>query len=318
MRRSETGRYGPDGSAGIAAAVGGTPLVGLRGTAAGGARLAVKLEGCNPGGSIKDRAALFMIRDAEERGALAPGAMIVEPTSGNTGIGLSMIAGQAGYGVTVTMPDSMSAERRDVLASLGARVVLTPAAAGMRGAMIRAADIVRSTSGAWMPGQFGNPSNAEAHYRTTGPEIWEQSEGRIGTLVCGVGTGGTITGAGRFLKERDRSIRVIAVEPAASPVLGGGAAGAHSIEGIGAGFVPELLDLGVIDEVIAVTGVEAFEGARLLASRHGVFAGISSGAAAAAAKRLAGTGACSRGLTVIVCPDRGDRYLSTGLWEVRP
>ena len=317
MRRSETGRYGPDGSAGIAAAVGGTPLVGLRGTEAGGARLAVKLEGCNPGGSIKDRAALFMIRDAEERGALAPGAMIVEPTSGNTGIGLSMIAGQAGYGVTVTMPDSMSAERRDVLASLGARVVLTPAAAGMRGAMVRAADIVRSTPGAWMPGQFGNPSNAEAHYRTTGPEIWEQSEGRIGTLVCGVGTGGTITGAGRFLKERDRSIRVIAVEPAASPVLGGGAAGAHSIEGIGAGFVPELLDLGVVDEVIAVTGVEAFEGARLLASRHGVFAGISSGAASAAAKRLAGTGACSRGLTVIVCPDRGDRYLSAGLWEVR-
>ena len=252
--------------------------------------------------------------DAEERGLLQPGAVIVEPTSGNTGVALAYIGRQRGYRVVLTMPETMSQERRSLLAALGAELVLTEGARGMGGAIERAKELLESTPGAWMPDQFNNPANARAHYETTGPELWRDTDGGVDVLVAGVGSGGTITGAGRYLKEQNPAIRLVAVEPAESPVLSGGRPGPHKIQGIGAGFVPGTLDMGVVDEVVAVTGDEAYAAARELARTEGVLAGVSSGAAAHAARILAQR-PDMRGKTIaVVLPDTGERYLSTGLF----
>ena len=240
--------------------------------------------------------------------------MIVEPTSGNTGVALAYIGRQRGYRVVLTMPETMSQERRSLLAALGAELVLTEGARGMGGAIERAKELLESTPGAWMPDQFNNPANARAHYETTGPELWRDTDGGVDVLVAGVGSGGTITGAGRYLKEQNPAIRVVAVEPAESPVLSGGRPGPHKIQGIGAGFVPGTLDMGVVDEVVAVTGDEAYAAARELARTEGVLAGVSSGAAAHAARILAQR-PDMRGKTIaVVLPDTGERYLSTGLF----
>lgn len=294
--------------------IGNTPLLRLERFAPGGGILA-KLESFNPLSSAKDRAGLYMILDAEEKGLLGPGATIVEPTSGNTGVALAYIGRQRGYKVVLTMPETMSAERRALLSALGAELVLTEGAKGMSGAIAKARELLDTVPGAWMPDQFNNPANARAHYETTGPELWRDTDGQVDVLVAGVGSGGTITGAGRYLKEQRPDIRVVAVEPAASPVLSGGKAGPHPIQGIGAGFVPGTLDMGVVDEVIAVTGEEAKAAARKLAQTEGVLAGISSGAAAHAAWVLSQR-PDMRGKTIaVVLPDTGERYLSTGLFE---
>mgnify|MGYP001508677889 CR=1 FL=1 len=280
--------------------IGNTPLLRLERFAPGAGVLA-KLESFNPLSSAKDRAGLYMILDAEERGLLQPGAVIVEPTSGNTGVALAYIGRQRGYRVVLTMPETMSQERRSLLAALGAELVLTEGARGMGGAIERAKELLESTPGAWMPDQFNNPANARAHYETTGPELWRDTDGGVDVLVAGVGSGGTITGAGRYLKEQ-------------SPVLSGGRPGPHKIQGIGAGFVPGTLDMGVVDEVVAVTGDEAYAAARELARTEGVLAGVSSGAAAHAARILAQR-PDMRGKTIaVVLPDTGERYLSTGLF----
>ena len=293
--------------------IGNTPLLRLERFAPGAGVLA-KLESFNPLSSAKDRAGLYMILDAEERGLLQPGAVIVEPTSGNTGVALAYIGRQRGYRVVLTMPETMSQERRSLLAALGAELVLTEGARGMGGAIERAKELLESTPGAWMPDQFNNPANARAHYETTGPELWRDTDGGVDVLVAGVGSGGTITGAGRYLKEQNPAIRVVAVEPAESPVLSGGRPGPHKIQGIGAGFVPGTLDMGVVDEVVAVTGDEAYAAARELARTEGVLAGVSSGAAAHAARILAQR-PDMRGKTIaVVLPDTGERYLSTGLF----
>jgi len=279
------------------------------------ARLLAKLEMMNPAGSIKDRAALYMIEDAERSGKLKPGATIVEPTSGNTGIGLAAIAVGCGYRVILTMPDTMTVERRKLLAAYGAQIVLTEGAKGMSGAIARAEEIAANTPGAFMPTQFSNPANPRAHFETTGPEIWRDTDGQVDALVAGVGTGGTITGAGGYLKAQNPAVRVIAVEPAASPVLSGGAAGPHPIQGIGAGFVPGNLDVSIIDEIIAVTGEDAMETGRELARHEGVLAGISSGAALWAAMQVAGRADFAGKTVVAVLPDTGERYLSSALFE---
>ncbi|MCX5752958.1 MAG: cysteine synthase A [Candidatus Krumholzibacteria bacterium] len=300
----------------ILAAIGHTPLVRLNRIAEGcSAVLAAKLEGFNPGGSVKDRAALFMIDAAERQGILKPGGAIIEPTSGNTGIGLAVVASRRGYTLIAVMPDSMSIERRRILASYGARVVLTPGAQGMTGAVTEARRLVEETEGSFMPMQFDNPANVEAHRKTTGPEIWEETSGRVDGIVCGVGTGGTISGIGEILKEKRRDIRVIAVEPMESAVLSGRPAGRHSIQGIGAGFVPKILNRSVIDEIVPISSEEARATTLLLARTEGIFAGISSGAALAAALRVARRPENSHKLFVVVFPDRGENYLSTGLWE---
>ena len=285
--------------------IGSTPLLALERYVPGG-RVLAKLESFNPLSSAKDRAALYMIRDAEERGVLKPGATIVEPTSGNTGVGLSYIGRILGYRVVLTMPETMSQERRSLLAALGAELVLTEGAKGMSGAIARANELLETLSGAWMPDQFNNPANARAHYETTGPEIW---------LVAGVGSGGTITGAGRYLKEQDPAIRVVAVEPAESPVLSGGKPGPHKIQGIGAGFVPGTLDRSVVDRVVTVPGMEALAAGRALAETEGLLVGISSGAAAWAAKALAEAPEFAGKTIVTVLPDTGERYLSTELFQ---
>ena len=293
--------------------IGNTPLLALE-RYAPGARILAKLECFNPLSSAKDRAALYMIRDAEARGLLRPGSVLVEPTSGNTGVGLSYIAALRGYRVILTMPETMSAERRSLLSALGAELVLTPGPAGMQGAIDKANELLATLPGAWMPAQFDNPANARAHYETTGPELWRDTDGGVDVLVAGVGSGGTITGAGRYLKEQNPAIRVVAVEPAESPVLSGGRPGPHKFQGIGAGFVPGTLDMGVVDEVVAVTGDEAYAAARELARTEGVLAGVSSGAAAHAARILAQR-PDMRGKTIaVVLPDTGERYLSTGLF----
>ena len=297
--------------------VGGTPLLELQqyGKAAGaGSTLLAKLEYLNPAGSVKDRAALAMILDAEERGALRPGAAIIEPTSGNTGIGLAAIGIPRGYRVILTMPDSMSLERRTLLAAYGAELVLTPGSEGMAGAIRKAEELAQSLPGSFLPGQFSNPANAQAHYRTTGPEIWQDAEGRVDAFVAGVGSGGTITGVGRYLKEQNRSIQVVAVEPAGSPVLSGGKAGPHSLQGIGGGFVPEVLDTGIYDQVLQVTEADAYAAARLLARTEGILVGISAGAALWAATALSRQPAWSGRRMVVLLPDTGDRYLSTPLF----
>ena len=297
-------------------AVGGTPLVQLRRFGAGtGARLLVKLESMNPLGSIKDRLAVALIDDAEARGHLGPGGSIVEPTSGNTGIGLAFVCANRGYRLILTMPESMSIERRKLLIHLGAELVLTPAAEGMRGAVARAEAIQRDRPGSFLPNQFANQANPAMHRRTTGPEIWRQTEGQIDAFVAGVGTGGTITGAGGFLKEQQAGLHVVAVEPAASPVLSGGAPGPHKIQGIGAGFVPAILDCTVIDEVIQVNDGDAIQQARALARQEGILCGISGGAALAGALRLAVRPGFHGKRIVVILPDTGERYLSTALMD---
>lgn len=298
--------------------IGHTPLVeltNLEREMALSAQVAVKLESRNPGCSVKDRAAFSMIEDAEKRGLLRPGGTIVEPTSGNTGIGLAMVAASRGYHAIFTMPETMSVERRKLLAAYGAKLVLTDGAKGMKGAIEKAQEIVAETAGGYMPSQFENGANADAHFRTTGPEIWEDTDGEVDILVAGVGTGGTITGAGAYLKSKNPAIRVVAVEPAASPVLSGGQPGKHPIQGIGAGFVPKLLDTDIYDDIIQVAGEDALAAGRLLAQKEGLLVGISSGAAAHAALELARKPENAGLLIVAVMPDTGERYLSTALFE---
>ena len=298
--------------------IGRTPLLKLNRYAAekeyGGAILA-KLEYLNPAGSAKDRAALFMVNDAEKRGILKPGGTVIEPTSGNTGIGLAMVAVRRGYRVIIVMPDSMSKERRTLMAAYGAELVLTPGCEGMKGAIEKAEALKKAIPGSFILGQFENPANAEAHYRTTGPEIWEDTEGRVDLFVAGVGTGGTVTGVGRYLKEQNPEVKIVAVEPASSPLLSKGYAGPHGLQGIGANFVPELLDREIYDEVITVTEEEAFGAARTLAKTEGILCGISSGAALFAGETLAKRKENTGKNIVVLLPDTGDRYLSTALYE---
>jgi cysteine synthase A len=278
------------------------------------ARLLVKLEGKNPAGSVKDRVAKQMLDEAVESGKLCPGATVIEPTSGNTGIGLSALAAARGYKTVIVMPDSMSKERQMLMTAYGAQLVLTPGAKGMAGAIEKAKELEKETQNSFIAGQFENPANPKAHFDTTGPEIFRDTDGKVDIFVAGVGTGGTITGVGKFLKSKNPNIRVVAVEPADSPVLSGGTAGAHPLQGIGAGFIPDVLDADVIDEIITVTGDEAFEAARQLAKTEGVLAGISSGAALHAALLVASRPE-NKGKTVVtLLPDLGDRYLSTALF----
>ena len=292
--------------------IGRTPLLELKTETP--ARILVKLECFNPGGSAKDRAAKAMLDDAEKRGILKPGAVIIEPTSGNTGIGLALVGSLRGYRAIIVMPDSMSVERQKLIRAYGAEVVLTPGSLGMTGAIAKAEELAASIPGSFIPGQFVNPANAQAHFDTTGPEIWEDTEGNVDIFVAGVGTGGTITGVGRYLKEKNAKVQVVAVEPAASPVLSGGQAGPHGLQGIGANFVPEVLDRVVIDEVVTATEAGAFSAAREFGRKQGVLVGISSGAALWAAKEIA----CrpeNEGKTIVaLLPDSGERYLSTALF----
>ncbi len=292
--------------------IGRTPLLELVGLE-NGARILAKLEYLNPAGSVKDRVAKAMIDDAEARGLLTPGSVIIEPTSGNTGIGLCAVAAARGYRAMIVMPDSMSAERIMLMKAYGAEVVLTPGAEGMAGAIAKAEELQKEIPGSFIPGQFDNPANAKAHFDTTGPEIWEDTAGEVDIFVAGVGTGGTITGTGAFLKSKNSGIRVVAVEPAGSPVLSGGKAGKHGLQGIGAGFVPTVLDTNVYDQVIAVTEAQAYDAARLLGKKAGILVGISSGAALYAAMEI---GKENPGKTIVVLlPDTGDRYLSTDLFQ---
>ena len=279
------------------------------------ARIAVKIESFNPGGSVKDRIALSMIEDAEARGVLAPGATIIEPTSGNTGVGLAWIGRVKGYKVILTMPETMSRERRSLLKAYGAELVLTPGTEGMKGAIRKAEELRDATPGAIILGQFVNPANPVAHEKYTGEEIWNDTEGQVDIFIAGAGTGGTVSGTGRALKRHKPELRVIAVEPAGSPVLTEGHAGPHKIQGIGAGFVPDTLDRSVVDEVLTVADEAAFEGMRLLSRREGILAGISSGAAFSAALEVARREENAGKLVVALLPDTGERYLSTGLFE---
>ena len=298
--------------------IGGTPLLELTHIAQGEnlpARVLAKLEYFNPAGSAKDRVALSMIRDAEEKGILKKGSTIIEPTSGNTGIGLACVAASRGYRTIIVMPDSMSAERQMLMKAYGAELVLTPGALGMSGAIAKAEELAGEIPGSFIPDQFGNPANAKAHYETTGPEIWADTDGKLDIFVAGVGTGGTITGVGRYLKEKKPSVEIVAVEPADSPLLSGGKAGPHGLQGIGANFVPAVLDTGIYDRIIPVTTDDAYEAARMMGKTEGVLVGISSGAALHAALNLAREEE-NRGKTIVVLlPDTGDRYLSTGLFQ---
>ena len=294
----------------VNALIGNTPLVDLTALSNGSARILGKYEATNPGGSVKDRIARAMLDAAEKEGRLAPGGTVIEPTSGNTGVGLAMLAAARGYHMILVMPDTMSVERRRLAASYGAEIVLTPGAEGMKGAVAKADEIAQETPGSIVAGQFVNPANPQAHYETTGPEIWNATEGTVDVLVAGVGTGGTISGAARFLKEHKASVRAVAVEPAESPVLSGGAPGKHRIQGIGAGFVPEVYDAAVVDEVHPVTSDAAVATKRRLAAELGVLVGISAGAAVAAAIELAESGAYDGKTIVAILPDTGERYLS--------
>ena len=294
--------------------IGRTPLLEVSGFPGQGARIALKLEYFNPGGSVKDRVALSMIENAEAKGLLKPGATIVEPTSGNTGVGLAWVAASKGYKVILTMPDSMSLERRNLLKALGARLELTPGAEGMKGAIRRAEELRDSIPGAIIPGQFVNPANPAAHERTTGPEIWDATEGAVDIFVAGVGTGGTVSGVGRALKARKPEVRIVAVEPASSAVLSTGVAGKHKIQGIGAGFVPKTYDASVVDEILPVADDDAIRASRLLAAHEGLLVGISSGAAFSAALELSNRPDNKGKLIVALLPDTGERYLSTILY----
>lgn len=279
------------------------------------ARVLAKLEYLNPAGSVKDRAALSMIRDAEQKGLLKEGTVIVEPTSGNTGIGLAAVAAARGYRVVIVMPETMSLERRQLMRAYGAELVLTEGSKGMSGAVEKAQQLVQQIPGAFLAGQFTNPANPQAHFETTGPEIWQDTEGHVDVFVAGVGTGGTITGVGRYLKSQDPAVHIVGVEPAASPLLSKGTAGPHKIQGIGANFVPQVLDTAIYDELLAVTDQDAFAAGRLMARTEGVLVGISSGAALWAAVELAKRPE-NRGKTIVtLLPDTGDRYLSTGMFD---
>ena len=279
------------------------------------ATVLVKLEYFNPAGSVKDRVALQMIETAEKEGKLLPGGTIVEPTSGNTGIGLAAMGIARGYKVILTMPESMSVERRQLLAAYGAELVLTPAKEGMNGAVKRAEELAARTPNSFLAGQFNNPANPSAHYRSTGPEIWHDTDGQVDIFVAGVGTGGTVSGVGRYLKEKNPAVKIVAVEPAASPLLSGGTAGGHGLQGIGANFVPENFDRGVVDEVIPVWEKDAYAATRLLAGTEGILVGISSGAALYAAGELARRPENAGKTIVALLPDTGDRYLSTPLFQ---
>ena len=279
-----------------------------------GATLLAKLEFFNPAGSAKDRVALNMILDAEEKGLLKPGATIIEPTSGNTGIGLAAVATVRGYKAIIVMPDSMSAERQILMGAYGAELVLTPGAEGMTGAIAKAEELAAAIPGSFIPDQFGNRANAEAHYKSTGPEIWADTDGQVDIFVACVGTGGTVTGTGRYLKEQNPAVKVVAVEPAESPLLSGGKAGPHGIQGIGANFIPKVLDTGVYDQVVTVTTGEAYETGRLLGKTEGILCGISSGASLRAAMELAKLPENEGKTIVALLPDTGDRYLSTPMF----
>lgn len=298
--------------------IGGTPLLALERLYKSEklkARVLAKLERQNPGGSAKDRIALAMIQDAESRGILKPGGTIIEPTSGNTGIGLAMVAAVRGYQTIIVMPDSMSVERQKLMAAYGAKLVLTPGAEGMSGAIAKAEELAKEIPGSFIAGQFENPANVSAHYGATGPEVWADTDGNVDIFVAGVGTGGTITGVGRYLKDRNPAISVVAVEPAASPLLSGGKAGPHGLQGIGANFVPKVLDTRIYDEIIPVTQEQAHQAGRLLAQKEGILAGISSGAALHAALTLAKREENTGKTIVVLLPDTGDRYLSTALFQ---
>ena len=298
--------------------IGGTPLLELARVEkreALEARLLAKLEYFNPAGSAKDRVAKAMLDDAGARGLLKPDSVIIEPTSGNTGIGLASVAAARGYRVIIVMPETMSVERRRLMGAYGAELVLTEGALGMKGAIAKAEALAGEIPGSFIPGQFVNPANPAAHRAATGPEIWADTDGQVDIFVAGVGTGGTITGAGQYLKERNPAVKVVAVEPASSPVLSGGAAGAHKIQGIGAGFIPDALDTGVYDEVIPVEDADAYAAGRLVGRAEGVLVGISSGAAVWAAIQVSKRPE-NRGKTIVVLlPDAGDRYLSTPMFE---
>ena len=298
------------------ALIGNTPLLELTATEkvkGFSAKVLAKLEFFNPAGSAKDRVALSMIEDAEKRGLLKEGSVIIEPTSGNTGIGLACVAASRGYKTMIVMPDSMSMERQTLMRAYGAEVVLTPGKLGMQGAIDKAEQLAKEIPGSFIPDQFGNPANAYAHRTTTGPEIWEDTQGNVDIFVAGVGTGGTITGVGEFLKEKNPNIQVVAIEPAGSPLLSGGQAGPHGLQGIGANFVPKVLNTEIYDRVIPVTEAEAFEAARFLGKTEGILVGISSGAALHGAFLLAKE---NPGKTIVVLlPDTGDRYLSTDLFK---
>lgn len=279
------------------------------------ARLLAKIEYFNPAGSAKDRVAREMLDDAERTGRLKPGGTVIEPTSGNTGIGLAAVAASRGYHAVIVMPDSMSRERQLLMTAYGAELVLTPGAEGMTGAIRRAEELAAEIPGSIIPGQFVNPANAAAHYKTTGPEIWEDTDGSVDFFVAGIGTGGTITGTGRYLKERNPAIRVIGIEPDTSAVLSGGAAGPHKLQGIGAGFVPDVLDTTVYDEIIPVSAEDAFAAGRLIGQREGILVGISSGAALSAAVAVASRPEAAGKTVVVLLPDTGDRYLSTEMFS---
>ena len=295
--------------------IGETPLVEISGKLnRGKARVLAKVEYFNPGGSVKDRIALAMVEAAEKDGTLRPGATIIEPTSGNTGVGLALVSAVKGYRLVLTMPETMSVERRKLAAAYGAEIVLTPGAEGMKGAIDKAEALKASTPGAVILQQFENPANPDCHYRTTGPEIWSETGGEIAAFVAGVGTGGTITGTGRFLKEKNPAVKIVAVEPDASPVLSGGRPGTHLLQGIGAGFIPETMDMSLVDEVVAASAGDAGATARAAAEKEGLFVGISSGAALWSALELSGREEFAGKTIVALLPDTGERYLSTWLF----
>ena len=298
--------------------IGNTPLLELAHIEAAeglNAQLLAKLEYFNPAGSVKDRIAKAMIDDAEAKGLLKPGATLIEPTSGNTGIGLAAVAAARGYRIIIVMPETMSVERRQLMKAYGAELVLTEGAKGMKGAIARAEELAKEIEGSFIPGQFDNPANPQAHFETTGPEIWRDTDGKVDIFVAGVGTGGTVTGVGQYLKSKNPNVKVVAVEPASSAVLSTGVAGPHKIQGIGAGFVPKVLDTGVYDEIIAVANEDAFAAGRQIGRQEGVLVGISSGAAAWAAIQLAKRPENAGKTIVVLLPDTGDRYLSTPLFN---